>query len=299
MLPWPSKRHVGRPKRTFCSGSGAGTTPGLLRHDHVYGPRERDSSERRRRRLLRRLQVRFLTGFLPCFPPVSCKTVTSTLARSEDTACKRPSFGQRHHLLRQVWSCFLGACGCSLPTMQRISRRQNVAAAQIEVWAVSQQTLRRLDSRTSSEAHSGRGCYFGGAVGILRGWSGSNGHGAHHTQKATGGPSGSIERLLTTKTSRCSVFDQWRSNLWEACGLKDQLVVEAHPQGWWCSLSQDRLIWVPLFFVCPARPKRDFGVMCAVGIDGSSSSESEAEPYNIWITSERGGLRGTVMPLCL
>ena len=34
--------------------------------------------------------------------------------------------------------------------------------------------------------------------------------------------------------------------------------------------------------VCPARPKRDFGVTCAVGCDGSSSSESEAEPYNIW-----------------
>ena len=34
--------------------------------------------------------------------------------------------------------------------------------------------------------------------------------------------------------------------------------------------------------ICPARPKRDFSVMCAVGCDGSSSSESEAEPYNIW-----------------
>ena len=95
VLPWPSKRHVGRPKRTFCSGSGDGTTPGLLRHDHGYGPRERDSSERRRRRLLRQLQVRFLTGFLPCFPHVSCKTVTSTLARSEGTACNWDEFSMR------------------------------------------------------------------------------------------------------------------------------------------------------------------------------------------------------------
>ena len=83
--PWPSKRHVGRPKRTFCSGSGGGTTPGLLRHDHGYGPRERDSSESGRRRLLRRLQVRFLTGFLSFFPHASRKTVTSTLAHSEGT----------------------------------------------------------------------------------------------------------------------------------------------------------------------------------------------------------------------
>ena len=42
------KRHDGRPKRTFCSGSGSGTTPGLLRHDHGYGLRERDSSESRK-----------------------------------------------------------------------------------------------------------------------------------------------------------------------------------------------------------------------------------------------------------
>ena len=32
--------------------------------------------------------------------------------------CWRPSLGQRHHLLRQVWSGLLGACGCSLPPMQ-------------------------------------------------------------------------------------------------------------------------------------------------------------------------------------
>ena len=33
---------------------------------------------------------------------------------------------------------------------------------------------------------------------------------------------------------------------------------------------------------CSQRPKRDFGVMCAVGCDGSSSSENEAESYKIW-----------------
>ena len=92
VLPWPSKRHVGRPKRTFCSGSGCGTTPGLLRHDHGYGSRERDSSESGRRRLLRRLQVRFLTGFLPFSPHVSRRTVTWTLAHSEGTACNWDEF---------------------------------------------------------------------------------------------------------------------------------------------------------------------------------------------------------------
>ena len=79
-------------KRTFCSGSGGGTTPGLLRHDHGYGHRERDSSESGRRRLLRRLQVRFLTGFLPFSPHVSRRTVTWTLAHSEGTACNWDEF---------------------------------------------------------------------------------------------------------------------------------------------------------------------------------------------------------------
>ena len=69
-----------------------GTTPGLLRHDHGYGSRERDSSESGRRRLLRRLQVRFLTGFLPFSPHVSRRTVTWTLAHSEGTACNWDEF---------------------------------------------------------------------------------------------------------------------------------------------------------------------------------------------------------------
>ena len=56
------------------------------------------------------------------------------------------SFGQRHHLLRQVWNGLLGACGCSLPPLQRIPWGQSVAAAQIEVWPFSQQTLPWLDS---------------------------------------------------------------------------------------------------------------------------------------------------------
>ena len=99
--PWPSKRHVGRPKRTLSSGSGGGTTPGLPRHDHGYGPRERDSSESGRRRLLRRLQVRFPTGFLPFFPHVSRKTVTSTLAHSDGTACNWDEFSM---LEAELWT---------------------------------------------------------------------------------------------------------------------------------------------------------------------------------------------------
>ena len=55
-------------------------------------------------------------------------------------------------------------------------------------------------------------------------------------------------------------------------------------QGRWFSCSQDRLIWqhTSCSTVFSARPKRDFTVMCAVGCDGSSSTENDAEPYNIW-----------------
>ena len=86
---WAAEAHV------LLRFRGGGTTQGLLRHVHGYGNRERDSSGRWRRRLLRRLQVRFLTGFLPCFLHVSRKTVTSTLARSEGTACNWDEFSTR------------------------------------------------------------------------------------------------------------------------------------------------------------------------------------------------------------
>ena len=214
-----------------------------------------------------------------------------------------------------------------MPPMQRIPRWQNVTATQIEVWAFSQQTLPWLDSRARSSAHSGRGRHVGGTAGILRGWFGSHGHGAHHTQKATGGPAGGSASTLGKSQRGCRQRKPRdaavRPAAVEVVGgvwAQRSVGVKAHPQGWWCSLSQDRLIWQYKSgsIVCSARPKRDFGVMCAVGCDGSSSSESEAEPYNIWnallaalvhfrigggaaavANVGRGGLRGIVVPLCL
>ena len=51
--------------------------------------------------MLRLLQVRFLTGFLPSFPHVSRKTVTSTLAHSEGTACNWDEFSM---LEAELWT---------------------------------------------------------------------------------------------------------------------------------------------------------------------------------------------------
>ena len=69
------------------------------------------------------------------------------LAIGTSFRCWWPSFGQRYHLLRQVWSGLLGACGCALPPMQRIPKGQSVAAAKIEVGALPEQTLPGLDVR--------------------------------------------------------------------------------------------------------------------------------------------------------
>ena len=144
VLPWPSKRHGGRPRPTSCSGSGVGTTPGRQRGHGLRGRRS-SASARRARRLL---QVRCAAGFLPSFRHASRKAVISTHARSEGTACSWDEFsilGSSHHLLRQVWSGVLGTSGCLVLQLPRISWRSNLAAVQIEVGAVSKQTLLWLD----------------------------------------------------------------------------------------------------------------------------------------------------------
>ena len=100
---------------------GRGPVQGLGRHQGCsaestgYGRRERVASESGTRRLLRRLQVRFPTGFLPSFPHASHKTVISTprtqraqLAVGTSFRLWRSSVRPRHHLLRQMWSGALG-----------------------------------------------------------------------------------------------------------------------------------------------------------------------------------------------
>ena len=155
VLPWPSKLHAGRQRRTCCSDSGSGTTPGLLHHEYEYAPASETQAQAAKGDCSTDVGPGVRLAF-PCRPhtflarqsPRPSHIQRAQLAIGTSFRCWRPSFGQRHHLLRQVWSGLLGACGCSLPPMQRISREQSVAAAQIEVWPVSQQTLPWLDSRT-------------------------------------------------------------------------------------------------------------------------------------------------------
>ena len=162
MLPWPKKRCGGRQRPTFLLSFRAGTTPeGLQRQDHGHG--------RRARLKLHQLQVRFPIGFSP---------IASRALRA-----------QRHHLLRQMWSGLLGTGGRAVPQLQRTLRWSDIAAAQIEVRAVSKQALSWLHCGRRSSALPGRGNHFGraGGVGV-----GSHSVGANHTQKkATCCPAGS------------------------------------------------------------------------------------------------------------
>ena len=111
------------------------------------------------------------------------------------------------------------------------------------------------------------------------------------TPKSNGWPPGSgagalgkCRRCYRQRKPSAEAFRPWGVEFMGGAWAQRSVGVKAHPQGWWGSLSQDRLIWqhMSLSIVCSARPKRDVGVMCAVGCNRSSSSESEAEPYNIW-----------------
>ena len=210
VLPWPSKRHDGPPRRTFCSGSGGGTTPRLQRHDQGYGRRERDSSASGTRRLQRRLLVRSPTGFL--------SFSLTFLARQSP----RQSHIQRAQLAigtsfdaggRALGNAIIFCAKCGAVYWERadaLCRQCNEFPGgrtsqlrKLRSGLFPEQTLPWLDSRTRSSAHIGRGYHSGGAAGILRGWSGSYGHGAHNTQKATGGPSGSGASTLGKCWSGC------------------------------------------------------------------------------------------------
>ena len=121
------------------------------------------------------------------------------------------ALGPCHYLLRQMWSGVLGTRGRALPQLQRISWWPDLAAAQIEVGAVSKQTLPWFGARAS--AHPGRSDDFGSAVGILRGGFGPNSDGAVHTQEATSAPQAAgldhWERIAEAATTEELALQRW------------------------------------------------------------------------------------------
>ena len=201
---------------TSCSGSGAGTTPGLQCRDHGYGRRERDSSESGTRRL----------------PPPAAGQVSYWLSPivasrfSQDSHLDPRTFRGHSLQLGRVFdsggraldraTIFCAKCGAvhweradalcrSCRELPRAAWRANFAAAQVEVRALSEQTLSWLDCGRRSSALPGRGNHTGGAVGIVRGGVGSHSDGANHTQKATGCPAGSSAGTLGTHLQSCQV----------------------------------------------------------------------------------------------
>ena len=118
--PWPSKRRGGQQRPTSCSGSGAGTTRRRLRQDQGRDRQEQGQSASDARWRRCQPQVRHPIGLLPSFPRASRKTVTSTHARSEGTACSwGESVGPSHHLLSQMWSSVPGRGGRAVPQLPR------------------------------------------------------------------------------------------------------------------------------------------------------------------------------------
>ena len=91
------------------------------------------------------------------------------------------------------------------------SLRLRFSAPQIEVWAVPEQTLPRLESRGRSATYLGRGDDFRGAAGVVRGGFGSNGAWTNNREEAAYKPpccSAGTETTPwpTTQASvRCSV----------------------------------------------------------------------------------------------
>ena len=249
--------------------------------------------------MLHRLQVRFLTGLLPVAPLVSRKTVTSILTPSEGTACNWDAFSMRE---AELWTTpsfsapsvepstgsvrtLFAANAANLPggrTSQLRKLRSGLCPnKRYPGWTVEQVRRPTLDEAATLVAQL-ESCEAGLGRTVMEPTTPTKQRVA--TQAAVLAHWEKVGEAADNENHALQRFDQRRSKLWEAYGLNDQLESKLAPQGWWCSLSQDRLIWQYKSgsIVCSARPKRDFGIMCAEGCDGSSSSESEAEPYNIW-----------------
>ena len=148
----------------------------------------------------------------PTPPHVSCKTVISTHARSEGTACSWDEFsilgssvGPSHHLLRQMQGSVLGTRGRFVPQLLRNSWRRN---SQLHIlrsglfpnkrylsWTVCVDHVRQpsLDEATTLVAQL-ESCE-----------AGSHCLGADHTQEATCCPTGGSGGTLGTHLRGCQV----------------------------------------------------------------------------------------------
>ena len=280
VLPWPSKRHVGRPKRTFCSAAAP--------RSRVRPPRARVN--RKEEKGTAAPAAGQVSDWLsPMFPS----------RFSQDSHLDPRSFRGHSLQLGRVFDAggraldnaiiFCAKCGavyweradalcrqCSEFPGGRASQLRKLRSGlfpneRYPGWTVEHVRRPTLDEAATLVAQL-ESCEAGLGRTVM---------GPTTPKKQRVAPQAAVlthwERVGEfAKTLRCSVSTSGG----RSCGRR----IKAHPQGWQCSLSQARLIWQykSVSIVCPARPKRDFGVMCAVGCDGSSSSESEAEPHNIW-----------------
>ena len=191
---WPSKRRVGLLRPTSCSGSGVGTTPGLLSHDHGGTATACETqAQEEERRLLRRFQVTFPTGFLPFFPrafsqdshlhPRSFRGHSVQLGR----VCNHGGRTEPSSSAPNVWGSVLGTGGrtCVAAAAGAFLEGAHRSLRKLRSWAVFEQTLSlawTVEARAAT--FPGRANHAGGAVGIVRGGFGSNCDGANRTHKS-------------------------------------------------------------------------------------------------------------------
>ena len=110
--------------------------------------------------------------------------------------------------------------------LRRNCRGGHIAASQIEVWAVSKQTLSWLDSGGRSTTIPGRGDKAGGATGILRGGIGSTVIGRQH-----------LRSNVLLRMQQCLDIRNVSLGVFETCWLHVGSTIS------WCQSSHTRL-WV-------------------------------------------------------
>ena len=151
---------------------------------------------------------------------------------------------------------------------------------------------------------------MGGAAGILRDWFGQNGHGAYHTQKASGGSAGSgagalgkRRRGYRQREPGATAFRPCAAEFMGGERAQRRVGIKAHPQGWWCSLSRQtdlatQVVFYGLLITAQARLRR---YLCR-GLRWLALQHLEFPHWRGDAAAAhvgRHGLGGYVVPLCM
>ena len=194
--PWPRKLRVGRPRRMWCCVLAVGATLWLLR-GKKRGCAEQGQGQSASEEALAVPATGQASDWLAVFTPSSLAQDIQLDPRSfrghslQVARVLQPGWqgiGRGHRFLRQVRGSVLGEGRRAVPELPTTSWRVRFSASQTEVQAFPIQTLPRLDYRGRSTTYPGRVNDFGGAAGVMRSGSGSNGAWANYPEEAAHKP---------------------------------------------------------------------------------------------------------------